>query len=81
MSETLKYFEEMKKCNQLDYGKEKQKCSAIEDDLIFANFVKSIMSKYEIETVEQLEAIIKDYDEMAKDIVEMATGRKVDIKQ
>ena len=43
--------------------------------------IEDIMEKYEINSIEELEEILKDYDDMAKDIVEMATGRKVDIKQ
>ena len=42
---------------------------------------EDLMEKYEIKSIEELEEILKDYDDMAKDIVEMATGRKVDIKQ
>ena len=42
--------------------------------------LEDLMEKYEIESVEKLEEIIKDYDEMAKDIVEMGLGVKVDFK-
>lgn len=42
--------------------------------------IEDLMEKYEIESVEKLEEIIKDYDEMAKDIVEMGLGVKVDFK-
>lgn len=42
--------------------------------------IEDLMEKYEIESVEKLEEILKDYDEMAKDIVEMGLGVKVDFK-
>jgi hypothetical protein len=42
--------------------------------------LEDLMEKYEIESVEKLEEILKDYDEMAKDIVEMGLGVKVDFK-
>ena len=52
----------------------------------FANVEKlgqleDIMEKYEIESIEALEEILKDYDAMAKDIVEMGLGVKVELKQ
>lgn len=42
---------------------------------------EDIMEKYEINSIEELEEILKDYDKMAKDVVEMAIaiGRKVDL--
>ena len=43
--------------------------------------LEDLIEKYEINSIEELEEILKDYDEMAKDVVEMATGRKVEIKQ
>lgn len=42
--------------------------------------LEDLMEKYEIESVEALEEIIKDYDDMAKSIVEMGLGVKVEIK-
>lgn len=42
--------------------------------------LEDLMEKYEIESIEALEEIIKDYDNMCKDVVEMATGRKIEIK-
>lgn len=42
--------------------------------------IEDLMEKYEIESVEKLEEILKDYDDMAKDIVEMGLGVKVDFK-
>jgi len=43
--------------------------------------IEDLMEKYEIKSIEELEEIIKDYDDMAKDIVEMSTGAKVEFKQ
>lgn len=42
--------------------------------------LEDLMEKYEIESLEELEEIIKDYDDMAKSIVEMGLGIKVEIK-
>ena len=42
--------------------------------------LEDIMEKYEIESLEELEELIKDYDDMAKSIVEMGLGIKVEIK-
>lgn len=42
--------------------------------------LEDLMEKYEINSVEALEEIIKDYDDMAKSIVEMGLGVKVEIK-
>ena len=42
--------------------------------------LEDIMEKYEIENLEELEELIKDYDDMAKSIVEMGLGIKVEIK-
>ncbi len=42
--------------------------------------LEDLMEKYEIDSIEALEEIIKDYDDMAKDIVEMGLGVKVDLK-
>ncbi len=42
--------------------------------------LEDLMEKYEIESPEALEEIIKDYDDMAKSIVEMGLGVKVEIK-
>ena len=82
MCKALEYFEEMKKCNQLDYGEqEKIECKVIESNLKFAYDTKRLLAKYDIESLEQLEEILKDYDDMAKDIVEMGLGAKVEIKQ
>ena len=82
MCKAIEYFEEMKKCNQLDYGEQERiKCKTIESNLKFAYDTKRLLAKYDIESLEGLEEIIKDYDYMAKDVVEMMTGRKVDIKQ
>ncbi len=43
--------------------------------------IEDLMEKYEITSFEALEEIIKDYDEMAKDIVEMGLGVKVEFKE
>lgn len=58
-------------------------CAINRHDLLLEQLKKydCLMEKYEINSIEELEEILKDYDDMAKDIVEMATGRKVDIKQ
>lgn len=59
----LEYFEEMKKCNQLDYGEqEKIKCDRIESNLKFAYNTKRLLAKYGIESLEGLEEILKEYD-------------------
>lgn len=42
--------------------------------------LEDLMEKYEIESLEELEELIKDYDDMAKSIVEMGLGIKVEIK-
>lgn len=42
--------------------------------------LEDLMEKYEIENLEELEELIKDYDDMAKSIVEMGLGIKVEIK-
>lgn len=42
--------------------------------------LEDLMEKYEIESLEELEEIIKNYDDMAKSIVEMGLGIKVEIK-
>ena len=42
--------------------------------------LEDIMEKYEINSIEALEELIIDYDDMAKDIVEMGLGVKVEIK-
>ncbi len=42
--------------------------------------LEDIMEKYEINSLQGLEAILKDYDDMAKDVVEMALGVKVEVK-
>jgi len=41
--------------------------------------LEDLMEKYEIDSVDELEGILEDYDNMAKDVIEMATGRKVEI--
>lgn len=41
--------------------------------------LEDIMEKYEINSLQGLEAILKDYDDMAKDVVEMALGVKVEV--
>lgn len=43
--------------------------------------IEDLMEKYEIESVEDLEKILADYDDMAKAIVEMGLGVKVDFKE
>ena len=43
--------------------------------------LEDLMEKYEIKSIDELEEIIKDYDDMAKTIVEMGLGVKVEIKQ
>lgn len=43
--------------------------------------LEDLMENYEIESVEALEEIIKDYDDMAKCIVEMGLGVKVYLKE
>lgn len=43
--------------------------------------LEDIMEKYEINSIEELEEILKDYDDMAKDVVQMGLGAKVEIKQ
>lgn len=43
--------------------------------------LEDLMEKYEINSIEELEEILKDYDEMAKDVVEMGLGAKVEFKQ
>ena len=42
--------------------------------------IEDLMEKYEINSIEALEEIIKDYDDMAKDIVEMGLGVKMEFK-
>ena len=42
--------------------------------------IDNLMKKYEIEDIEDLEVILADYDDMAKDIVEMGLGVKVILK-
>lgn len=42
--------------------------------------LEDLMEKYEINSVKALEELIKDYDDMAKSIVEMGLGVKVEIK-
>lgn len=41
---------------------------------------EDLMEKYGIESIDSLEEILKDYDEMAKDIVEMGLGVKVEVE-
>lgn len=42
--------------------------------------LEDLMEKYEINSIKALEEIIKDYDDMAKSIVEMGLGVKVEIE-
>lgn len=52
----------------------------IEKDLKrLVNFDK-LLKKYEIKSIEELEEIIADYDDMCKDIVEMTFREKVEIR-
>ena len=55
---------------------------ASKEELMYEKLGKleDIMEKYEIESLEELEELIKDYDDMAKSIVEMGLGIKVEIK-
>ena len=55
---------------------------ASKEELMYVKLGKleDIMEKYEIESLEELEELIKDYDDMAKSIVEMGLGIKVEIK-
>ena len=57
-------------CENRNYGNPINKLGRIED----------LMEKYEINSIEALEEIIKDYDDMAKDIVEMGLGVKMEFK-
>jgi len=41
---------------------------------------EDLMEKYKIESINELEEILKDYDDMAKDIVEMGLGVKVEVE-
>ena len=43
--------------------------------------LEDLMEKYEIDDINALEKIIKDYDDMAKAVVEMGLGIKVEIKE
>ena len=42
----LEYFIDMKEANQLDYGDEYIKCLAIENELIFADFMKRNLQRW-----------------------------------
>ena len=57
-------------CEERNYGNPIDKLGKLED----------LMEKYEINSIEALEEIIKDYDDMAKDIVEMGLGVKMEFK-
>lgn len=61
--------------------KEMKKQPNVQDLYIKLNEYEKLMEKYEIDSVEALEEILKDYDDMAKDIVEMSTGVKVEFKE
>lgn len=43
--------------------------------------LEDLMAKYEIETPEALEEILKDYDDMAKAIVEFGIGTPIRVRE
>ena len=59
----LDNFIEMKKSKHLDCGDHKKiKCDRIESNLKFAYDVKRLLAKYGIESIDGLEEILKEYD-------------------
>lgn len=41
---------------------------------------KALLNKYEIKDIEALEELIKDYDDMAKSLIQYALGIEVEVK-
>ena len=41
---------------------------------------KALLNKYEIKDIKALEEIIKDYDDMAKSLIQYALGIEVEVK-
>jgi hypothetical protein len=68
------------KLNEYDYKLIKYNDIARANARMKLGKIEDLMEKYEIDSIEALEEIIKYYDHMAKSIVEMELGVKVEIK-
>lgn len=72
MCKALEYFEEMKECNQLDYGEEEIKCKAIENELIFADFMKRNLQRWlellETDGIDSKNMVATDIQYLLKEI-------------
>ena len=68
----LEYFIDMKEANQLDYGDEYIKCLAIENELIFADFMKRNLQRWlellETDGVDSKNMVVCDIQAILKEV-------------